>query len=217
MMSISWLSDSPCTLRTSACSSQPIVLPLYYQVLAFDQGGTVLHFRFPQHGALDGDVQLTLSCLLIFRVALYQHMYPHVLLTYLFKKYIIYWFCVCVCIVCVWLRWRHVHTRVCVWSEDNFGDLVLSFHHVEPRYSTQINNRLGNRHLDLLSHFMGPFLSTSWCLELTDSKNVVSSTATISVEMHLGAGQTPPRKVTKMARGGRGVCGKKLHRKTSKY
>lgn len=64
--------------------------------------------------------------------------------------------------------------------EYNFGDLVLSFHHVEPRYSTQII-RLGTRHLDLQSHFMGPFLSTNWCLELTDSKNVVFSTTTISL------------------------------------
>lgn len=70
----------------------------------------------------------------------------------------------------------------CVWSEDNFGELFFSFRHVEPRYPTQII-RLGNRYLDLLSHCTGPFLffTTSWSLELTDSKNVVSSTATISM------------------------------------
>lgn len=165
-----------------------IVLPLYYQVLASDQGGTVLHFRFPQHGALDGDVQLTLSCLLIFRVALYQHMYPHVLLTYLFKKYIIYWFCVCVVRGQLWglgslfspcraqvFNSDYQAWHQAPWSAEPFHG-PLSFYKLVSRV-----DRLQKSCLFYNHHFPA-----------------------------LGAGQTPPRKVTKMARGGGGVCVKKI-------
>jgi hypothetical protein len=48
--------------------------------------------------------------------------------------------------------WKHMCSMACMWrSEDNLGELVLTFHRVRPRDEAQIRG-LSSQHLYLLSH-----------------------------------------------------------------